>query len=104
MNLVLYLTLTSTITIVSYIFTKKLITHDIFYNSFRSQLDNPRIDELFDFQEKYAWIGFAFIPVWLLLKNFVVSLCLQIGLILNNTKLKSGATFKIAITAEFVLA
>ncbi len=101
-NLALYIILSGSLTLISYMFTNILITYDIFYNTFQNQLDNTRIDELFNFQVKYAWVGYAFIPVWLLLKNFVIALCLQTGLILNNTKLKFGTTFRIAITAEFI--
>lgn len=88
--------------VITYLFTKLLFTRDIYYTTFQSQLDSTRIDELFDMQEKYSLIGFLFIPVWLILKNFLVGLCLQVGLLLNNTKLKFGITFKIALTAEFV--
>ncbi len=88
--------------LITYCFSHYLFTRDIYYNSFQNQLENTRIDELFDFQAKYNWIGFLFIPVWLLIKNFLVALCLQIGLLLNNSKLKFGRTFKIALTAEFV--
>ena len=88
--------------LITYGFSHYLFTRDVYYNSFQSQLDNIRIDELFDWSTQYAWIGLAFIPVWLIIKNFVVSLCLQTGLLLQNVKLKFGTTFKIALTAEFV--
>jgi hypothetical protein len=87
---------------ITYIFSHYLFTRDIYYNSYQSQLETIRIDELFETQLKYSWIAFLFIPLWLLLKNFIVGLCLQVGLLLNNAKLKFSITFKIALTAEFV--
>jgi hypothetical protein len=88
--------------LITYAFSHFLLTRDIYYASFQSQLDNSRIDMLFDMQAKYNWIGFLFIPIWLLIKNSLVALCLQTGLLLNNVKLNLGKTFKIALTAEFV--
>lgn len=85
-----------------FFFNQFLFTKEVYYSSFQDQLDNGRIEELFNFNAKFAWIGFLFIPLWLILKNFVVGLCLQVGLLLNNTKLKFGITFKIALTADFI--
>lgn len=79
-----------------------LLTSDIYYNALQNQLENVKIEEFINLQGKYVWIGLAFIPLWLLIKNFVVSLCLQAGLLLNNSKLKFSDTFRIAITAEFI--
>ncbi|MBC6111772.1 hypothetical protein H7U22_15215 [Pedobacter sp. CCM 8938] len=87
---------------ISYIFNQFLLTRDIYYNTFQSQLESARIDELFDLQLKYLWIGYLVIPVWITLKNLIITLCLQIGLLLNNSKLKFSHTFRIALTAEFV--
>ena len=88
--------------LITYAFSHFLLTRDVYYASFQSQLDNTRIDRLFDMQAKYSWIGFLSVPVCLLIKNFLVALCLQSGLLLNNIKLTLSKTFKIALTAEFV--
>lgn len=88
--------------IFAFFLSQLLVTREIYYNTFQSQLDNTRIDEMFDMQSKFSWIGFAFLPLYLLLKIFVVSLTLQTGLLLCNAKLRFGTTFKITLIAEFV--
>ncbi|WP_025141503.1 hypothetical protein [Pedobacter jeongneungensis] len=85
-----------------YIFNSLLITQEAFYNTFQNQLENETIDEIFDIEVRHLWISYIFIPVWLLLKIFIITLCLQAGLLLNNSKLKFSDTFRIALTAEFI--
>jgi len=98
----LYLTfLLVTISLI-YVFNTFLVTKDAFYNTYQNQLENYTIEEIFYGQREHDWISYLLLPLWLLLKIFMVSLCLQTGLILNDTKLKFGTTFKIALTAEFV--
>jgi len=101
-NWYLLLSLIATTSLLAYAFSHLLLTRDIYYNSFQDHLDNTRIDELFDFRTKYEWISYIFIPVWLLFKNFLISLCLQVSLLLDNNKLKFSDTFRIALTAEFI--
>lgn len=101
-NWYLLVSLISMTSLLAYAFSHLLLTRDIYYNSFQDQLDNTRIDELFDLRTKYEWIGYSFIPIWLLFKNFLISLCLQVGLLLSNAKVKFSDTFRIALTAEFI--
>nr|WP_315424353.1 hypothetical protein [uncultured Pedobacter sp.] len=101
-NWYLLVSLILTTSLLAYAFSHLLLTRDIYYNSFQDQLDNARIDELFDFRTKYEWISYIFIPIWLLFKNFLISLCLQVGLLISNAKVKFSDTFRIALTAEFI--
>ncbi|WP_292945044.1 MULTISPECIES: hypothetical protein [unclassified Mucilaginibacter] len=88
--------------VLTFLFQKVLLTKNVYYNSLQDQLDNSRIDQLFDSQAKYAWFGYVVIPIWLLIKITIITLCLQAGIILQNIKLSFKKTFTIAITAEFV--
>ncbi|MBB6273147.1 hypothetical protein HDF26_003607 [Pedobacter cryoconitis] len=97
----LYLILAILSIAVTIIFNISLLTKTVYFNSY-SQFDNTRIEEMFEFQHKYIWLGYLFIPIWLLIKTFVVNLTLQIGIVIQGYKLKLSQTFKIALMAEFV--
>lgn len=88
--------------LITYLFSHLLLTRDTYYHSYGEQLELSRIDELFKLQTRYSWLSILLIPIWLLIKNAVVSLCLQIGLLVQGIKLGYSKTFKIAIAAEFV--
>lgn len=98
----MYVIILAVTLIISYVFNEILITKDVFYNTYQDQLSFSRIDEIFDSQLKYSWIVYVFIPVWLLIKNFIVSICLQTGLLIKSIKLSFFTTMKIALTAEIV--
>lgn len=87
---------------ITFLFQQALLTRDMYYNSFQDQLDSTRIDEIFDAQFKYAWLGYVLMPLLLSVKIFLVTLCLQTGALLQNVKLKFSKTLVIALMAEFV--
>ncbi|MBB6498979.1 hypothetical protein [Pedobacter cryoconitis] len=86
---------------ITLIFNMLLVTKKVYFNTY-SQFDNTRVEEMFDFQHKYIWIGYLLIPVWLLIKTFVVSLTLQIGTLIQGFKLKFSQTLRVALMAEFI--
>lgn len=88
--------------IIVYLFNTLIITKDVFYYSLGNQLTFERIEEIINNQSKYLWVGYLFIPVWLLLKTFMVNLTLQAGALLYGIKLKLSQTIKVALMAEFV--
>jgi len=98
----IYIIILAITLMISYVFNEILITRYVFYNTFQDQLNFSRIDEIFDSQLKYSWIVYVFIPVWLLIKNFIVSICLQTGLLIKGIKLSFFTTLKIALIAEIV--
>ena len=46
-----------------------LLTRNIYYNSFQSQLDNARIDALFDEITKYSWLSNMLVTILILINN-----------------------------------
>ena len=81
-----------------------LINEIVFYNSFSEQLTYDRSLKLFDDMRKYAWIGYAFTPIILLIKFSLVSLVLYIGVVFCNLqdKVSLGSVFKIVIASEII--
>ena len=75
------------------------------YNFYSEQLAKEQIEKLLESQQKWAWVGYAIIPLIILLRTYLVSLCLSIGLFFYDTenKIKFKQLFKVALFAEFVL-
>lgn len=84
---------------------KALINNELIYNFYSEQLAKEQIYKLLENQQKWAWVGYVLMPIIVLIRTSLVSICLSIGLFLYNTddKTKFNQLFKIAIVGEFVL-
>jgi hypothetical protein len=60
------------------------------------------ISEIIHLKEKWEWVGFLITPVIILLKVFLVALCLDIGNFLIDLKLSFKQLFHIAILGETI--
>ncbi|RZL32281.1 MAG: hypothetical protein EOO96_14440 [Pedobacter sp.] len=87
---------------ITYLVQSYLITSDVFHNSYAEQLSYDRIEEMIDGQNKYAWVGYAIVPLIYAIKFFLVSLCLLTGSMFFDIKLKFGEAYKIALLADIV--
>jgi hypothetical protein len=79
-----------------------LFTENVIFNSYGEQLSYDRIEEIIDGQNKYAWVGYAIIPILSCTKFFLVACCLVAGALFFDLKLKFGQAFKVAILADVV--
>ncbi len=75
---------------------------NIFYQTYNQQLSLSRIDQMLELSKKWQWIGYAIIPVVILLRVFYTSIFLYIGVFFTNLKIEFGKLFKIALLADFV--
>lgn len=98
--LILFLCI-SQITLI-FIFNTFVLTKNIFYDSLSTQMTFERINELIDKRETFAWIGYLFIPLIIVLKVLIGSMCIQIGLILQNIKFRFKTVLTITVTANFI--
>lgn len=101
-NTSLFLFIVMGMTGMTIIFSRFMFTKDVYYRTYGDQLDFYRIDQLFSFQNKTEWIVYLLIPLILLVKTVLVSMCIQIGLLINDLKLSFGKTIQLVLTSEFV--
>lgn len=87
---------------ISYLTQSFLLTNNVFHNSYAEQLSYDRIEEIIDGQSKYAWVGYAIIPLIYALKFFLVACCLMVGSMFFDVKLKFSEAFKIALLADVI--
>jgi hypothetical protein len=78
------------------------IDDSLYYESLGNQLAIQRIDEILAMSKKWQWIGYAFIPLVILLRTFYTAVFLYIGVFFAEIRLEFGKLFKIALLADFV--
>lgn len=86
----------------TFIFNELLITKQVYYQTFGEQIALQRIDEVFEFREHWKWIGYAIIPLMLLIKISFTAVCLNIGTMFAGYEISFKKLFQIALIAETI--
>lgn len=91
--------------IMTNVFGYLLNIDELVYNFYAEQLAQQQIEELLETQQNWAWIGYAIVPIIILLRTSLVATCLSIGLFFFDMehKLKFKSFFRVALMGEFVL-
>ena len=84
--------------IISYLFN----SDELYYQSFGEQMAANRIDKMIELSLKWQWIGYAFIPIVVLIRISFTSLCLYTGCFLVNLKVRFKELFNLALLADFI--
>jgi hypothetical protein len=79
-----------------------LISDMLYFNSLAEQLSYEQIQELLASGEKWAWLGYALIPVIYAIKCSLVALCLGLGCFFITNRFEFKKLFGVAVAAEFV--
>lgn len=73
------------------------------YSSLSEQFTSKQIEQYFDFQERWAWLGYVFVPILLIIKSALIASVIYVGTFFFG---KIAITFKniwnCVIQAEFV--
>jgi len=97
---------------VSIISVELLNTKEIMYNFYAELLAQEQLDKLIENQQKWQWLGYAIIPLIILIRSGLVAISLSVGNFFytidndeseydNQPKFKQF--FRIALLGEFVL-
>lgn len=78
------------------------IEDHIYYQTFGEHLTLTRIDELMIHIKKYQWMGYAVIPLIILMRIFYTSVFLYIGVFFTEFKVEFSKLYKTALLADFV--
>jgi hypothetical protein len=98
-----YIFLSITLILVTEI-TKYILNFDkLVYNSLTENLTSNQIKNLFDFQDKWKWLGYVFIPIYILLKTSIIASVLFIGIFFFSKKeIKFKSVWEIVVKSEFI--
>jgi hypothetical protein len=82
-----------------------LNSNELIYDFYSDQLAKEQITKLLENQQKWAWVGYAIVPLLILIRTCLVALCLSMGLFFYDTenKIKFKQLFRVTLLGEFVL-
>lgn len=103
-NLQWFLVISLTYVLSIFISQEFVVSETLMYNSFSEQMAHERILQLIEWQKKTSWLGYAFMPVWVLIRAGGVSLCLTAGGIWWESGVRMKAFWRTALLAEWVFA
>jgi hypothetical protein len=83
---------------------KKILNFNgLLHNSLAEQLTSIQIQNYFELQNKWQWIGYIFVIVFMFIKTTLIATILYIGcFLLSRNEIKFNELWLIAINAEYV--
>lgn len=83
---------------------KIIIKYDqLIYNSLSEKLTSEQIHGFFEIQDKWKWISYVFVPIYILLKTSTIATILYVGgFFFSHVKITFKQLWSAVITAEFV--
>ncbi len=99
----LFLVATAISLVISFAFQQTIMTREIFYNLYGSQMEEYRIDDIIDFARKFQVWGYLATPVIIWLRIAFVSFLIQLPFALKYIEMPFKKIFRIVTIAYFVL-
>lgn len=76
---------------------------ELIYNSFAEKLSSNQIKEILHLQDKWQWVGYIFVPIYILLKTAIISSILYIGTFFFSKKdIDFKNIWNCVVKAEFI--
>ena len=94
------------LSLLAVIFLKNVLNvDDLVYNFYSEQITQEQLDKFIENKKRWEWVGYVILPILILIRTSLVTLCLNIGLFFYDTenKIKFKQLFRIALLGEFVL-
>ena len=88
------------------VISKYLLNLDeLTYISLSEEFSKQQIENYLKLQSKWNWVGYIILPLVILIRSTLVSICLNIGFFFYDftNKIKFKQFFRIAVIGEFVL-
>ncbi len=91
------------LTVVFTFLSKELLNTDgLVANSLAEQLTSEQLNKVLNFNEKWQWVGYALIPIFLLIKIAIIAAVIDIGCFFLNKEIKYKRLFYLVTKAEFI--
>lgn len=101
-NLLRYGLLSISFTIITEITNKIINLKDLLHHFLIDFLSTDQINSYFEFQDKWHWLTYLYIPLIILIKTSVIALILYVGLFLSSKETKYNQLWNATIKAEFI--
>lgn len=98
-----YLLLSIALIVLTEITNRVLDVKGLLYNSLSEQFTQNQIQHFFEFQDKWQWLSYVFIPILLLIKTSLIASTLYIGtFFFSKVVVSFEQLWAIVVNAEFV--
>lgn len=104
-NLTTYCVIILLIFIIAFLSNKFIDPEKLMVNFYSEQLAQDQVEKFLENQQKWAWVGYAIIPLLILIRSSLVAFCLSIGVFFYDmeNRIPFKKFFRIALLGEFVL-
>ena len=99
----LFLIITVFSLLISFAFQKVIMTREVFYNLYGSQMEEYRIDDFISMMQKFQILGYVATPLIIWLRIAFVSFLIQLPFMLKYIEIPFKDIFRIVTIAYFVL-
>ncbi len=83
-----------------YLKQESVLTDEVYFRTLGEQIAFEQLEKALAMRKSNDWMFYSAIPLQLLFKVFLVTICLNIGTLFANYKIGFGRLFKIALWAE----
>ena len=87
---------------IHYISSSVLFHDDVYYDFYSERLTYEKIGTLLELKNKWEWLLYPFLIIFLYLKLLIVAAILYVGLLLTDYRQDFKSLFKIALLGEFI--
>ena len=87
---------------IHYISSSVLFNDDVYYDFYSERLTYEKIDTLLELKNKWEWLLYPFLIIFLYFKLLIVAAILYVGLLLTDYRQDFKSLFKIALLGEFI--
>lgn len=74
----------------------------LLYNSLAEKFTSRQIEKVLNIQEKWKWVVYVFIPVYVLIKTIIIASILYIGIFFSNKEVEFKKVWNVVLNAEFI--
>tara|TARA_B110000114_G_scaffold4744_1_gene4768 strand:+ start:529 stop:1164 length:636 start_codon:yes stop_codon:yes gene_type:complete len=101
-NTLYYFLIVISVLILSMLSKELLYSNEIIVSSLAENLTKEQIIKILNFNEKWKWITYVFIPFLLIVKISLISVVLDVGCFFFSKEIKYKKLFNIVVKAEFI--
>lgn len=103
-NYFLFFTSGLLLSLVASLTSSFLSTEEVLYNFYLENYAQEQVEEIIEQQQKWSWLGYAIIPLFVLIRSSLVALCLSIITFFYEMEhpFKFKQFLRIALVGEFV--
>lgn len=102
-NIILFAIISFILLILSDLTKEILELNVLLYNSLSEKLTSKQVLQIFEMQEKWHWVGYVFVPVFLFLKTIIISSIIYTGVFLFSKKqILFKEIWNVVLKAEFI--